>query len=114
MLVHRFAVGENPDHLFMRWWHAAHVSEAATKEHFLPSYKEAVIKLLESGYFLFGDDNLVAAELPLHGMDADIEVMGRIKKQTHTGTILLPRASPLKKFFNKGCCYKTKKPLLIL
>ena len=107
--VQPFAEGDNPDPLFKRWWQAAHASEAATKEHFLPSYEKAVIQLLEARYFLFGEENMVAAELPLHGMD--IEVMGRTKKQTHMGTILLPRASPLKKFFDKGC-YATKKLLV--
>ena len=36
----------------------------------------------------------------MHGVDMDLQVMGRTKKQTHTGVILLPRASPLKKFFD--------------
>ena len=51
---------------------------------------------------MYGDENGAAAELPMHGVDMDLQVMGRTKKQTHTGVILLPRASPLKKFFDSS------------
>ena len=57
---------------------------------------------MEPRFFLYGDENGAAGELPMHGVDMDLQVMGRTKKQTNTGAILLPRASPLKKFFDSS------------
>ena len=96
------AEGNNPDPVFERWWLTAHESDFAKAEHFLPSYKEAIFELLEPRNFLYGNENAVAAELPIPGLEIDLQVMGRSKRQTNTGVMLLPRASPLKKFFDKG------------
>ena len=102
ILVQPLAEGNNPDPLFKSWWLAAHESDIAKGEHFLPSHKEAIFQLLDSRHFLYGNENAVAAELPIPGLELDLQVMGRSKRQTNTGVILLPRASPLKKFFDKG------------
>ena len=102
MLVQQFTEGDNADPLFKNWWDTVHATEDSKDSYFYPSNKAAVLQLLEPRHFLYGNENGAAAELPMHGFDIDLQVMGRTKKQTHTGVILLPRASPLRKFFDKS------------
>ena len=79
ILVQQFSQGDNADPLFKSWWDTVHETEESKKDYFFPSNKAAILQLLEPRFFLYGDENGAAAELPMHGVDMgnnSIETIG--------------------------------------
>lgn len=99
----------NGDGDYARYWEAIQ-SDHIRSDLIQKSTRDAMKKLLQPKYFLFADENAVASEPPIAGLDA-LGLFGKRKTFSFTGCFLVSKASPLKKPLDIG---NTKQNFVLL